>query len=124
MTKEKKSKSAKAKKSHKNKHKLSYKEPFIDEVPTRIRLSFKKNADTGKSKSKSKRSEVSEDAPRGNEFDVEMRDAVVDNYDYEEEDVMDISDSTLNIDAGETGNTKIDTSKSSTTANSNKMGTN
>ncbi|CAG8718656.1 2265_t:CDS:10 [Gigaspora margarita] len=121
MTKEKKSKSAKAKKSHKNKHKLSYKEPFIDEVPTRIRLSLKKNADTGKSKSKSKRSEDSEDAPRGNEFDIEMQDAVVDNYDYEQEDVMDINDSTLNIDAGETGNTKIDTSKSSTTANSNKM---
>ncbi|CAG8542863.1 12089_t:CDS:10, partial [Cetraspora pellucida] len=88
-------------------------------VPTRIRLSLKQNADTGKNKSKSKRSEVSEDA-EGSEFDIEMRDAVVDNYDYEQDTVTDINDSTLNIDAGETGNTKIDTSKSST-ANSNKM---
>ncbi|CAG8563144.1 6500_t:CDS:2, partial [Ambispora leptoticha] len=120
MTKEKKSKSAKAKKSHKNKHKLSYKEPFLDEVPTRIRLSLKQNADTGKNKSKSKRSEVSDDALEGSEFDIEMRDAVVDHYDYEQDTVNDINDSTLNINVGETGNTKIDTSKSSTT-NSNKM---
>ncbi|CAG8450689.1 1500_t:CDS:10 [Scutellospora calospora] len=117
MTKEKKSKSAKAKKSHKSKHK---KEPFLDEVPTRIRLSLKKNADTGKSKSKSKRSEVSEDAPEGNEFDAEMRDAV-DNYDYEQEAIMDSNDSTLNIDSEETGNAKIDTSKSSAAVNTNKM---
>ncbi|CAG8821210.1 31479_t:CDS:1, partial [Racocetra persica] len=89
-------------------------------VPTRIRLSLKQNADTGKNKSKSKRSEVSEDALEGSEFDIEMRDAVVDHYDYEQDTVKDINDSTLNINVGETGNTKIDTSKSSTT-NSNKM---
>ncbi|CAG8476781.1 18645_t:CDS:2 [Racocetra fulgida] len=87
---------------------------------TKEKKSKSAKAKKSKNKSKSKRSEVSDDALEGSEFDIEMRDAVVDHYDYEQDTVNDINDSTLNINVGETGNTKIDTSKSSTT-NSNKM---